>query len=230
MNTSGKNFTSIIIFSFPEFSKVFIKDHSFVCARELSITGCKVLSCCWTSGNLLYTLESSLFSFWEHWKVLQCVVSKFSQTSTGEIKGPFVHIIKPPCSLVQLADSSPQRVRTKTAWVFLGQVGRRLAELCQTTSSMSSECRGSILRCSQKSESHKKQTYLCLLFRNIIFPCKSVCLKAVKCALWVLHFYYSLYYLLFLLTLYDFVNNIVLVLPLWLLLNVRERYFILPEH
>lgn len=134
------------------------------------------MSCCWTSGNLLYTLESSLFSFWEHRKVLQCMVSKFSQTSTGEIKGLFVHIIKPPCSLVQLADSSPERFRTKTAWVFLGQVESRLAELCQATSSTSSWTQGSNPRCSRQFESHKKQAYDYPLF-------KSVCLKAVTCTM-----------------------------------------------
>lgn len=112
-----------------------------MCASELSITGCKVLSCCWTSGNLLYTLEGSLFSFREQWKVLQCVVSKFSQTSTGEIKGLFVHIIKPPCSTI--GRLFPERFRTKSAWIFLGQVGSRLAELCQATSAMSSWIQGS---------------------------------------------------------------------------------------
>lgn len=113
-----------------------------MCPGKLSITGCKVLSCCWTSGNLLYTLESSLFSLREHWKVLQCMVSKFSQTSTGEIKSPFVHIIKPPCSLVQLADCTPEKFRSKTAWVFLGHIENRLAELCQATP-LSSWTRGS---------------------------------------------------------------------------------------
>lgn len=34
MNTSSKSFTSIIMFSFPEFSKVFIKDHFFCMCRQ----------------------------------------------------------------------------------------------------------------------------------------------------------------------------------------------------
>lgn len=91
----------------------------------LSITGCKVLSCGWTSGRATYCSQ-------KHWKGIQYAISEFSQKRIGEIKCSFAHITELLYGLVLLTDCA-REIQDWNYKSFPDKVWSPLAELCCST-------------------------------------------------------------------------------------------------